>query len=204
MTQRLARAAANALARRTSRRGFLTKVALVGSAIAVAPMRFLTRPVSAQELVNCPQCGGGACCDGWTTFCCTINAGANECPADTYMGGWWKCTDYRGGGLCGAEGVRYYLDCNRVAGQVFPGGCQCAGGDCSRRRIDCNRFRYGQCNTQIHGMTEVVCRLVICRNPATVAGWGCNATMMVDNKTCPHDAPCLKGIAGQLPGGGGV
>ena len=53
-------------------------------------------------------------------------------------------------------------------GTRFPGGCQCANGDCHRRRVDCNHFRYGQCNTQVGGTTEVVCRLVICQNPATV------------------------------------
>ena len=112
----------------------------------------------------------GLCTDGYTAFCCEIEHGRNICPAGTYVAGWWKCTDYRGGGLCHAEGVRYYLDCNRTPGHAFPGGCQCASGDCDRRRVDCNHFRYGQCNTQIHGTTEVVCRLVICQNPATVAG----------------------------------
>ena len=63
------------------------------------------------------------------------------------------------------QGVRYYIDCNRIPGHVFPGGCQCAHGDCNRRRVDCNHFRYGQCNTQVSGTTEVVCRLVICQTP---------------------------------------
>jgi len=100
--------------------------------------------------------------------------------------------------------VRYYLDCNRIPGRAFPGGCRCANGDCDRRRVDCNHFRYGQCNTQVEGTTEVVCRLVICQNPATVPGLSCNATEMVDNTTCAHEADCLDGVALQLPGGAGV
>jgi hypothetical protein len=100
--------------------------------------------------------------------------------------------------------VRYYIDCNRMPGHVFPGGCQCANGDCAKRRVDCNHFRYGQCNTQIVGTTEVVCRLVVCQNPATIAGMHCNGTEMVDDVTCSHEAGCLKGLATQLPGGAGA
>jgi hypothetical protein len=190
MTQRLARKAAGLLARRTSRRGFLTKVAVVGSAIAVAPVKFLTRPVSAQELVNCPQCGGGACCDGWTTFCCTINQGANECPADTYMGGWWKCTDYRGSGACSREGVRYYVDCNRTPGSSCPHGCHCANDSCSNRRTCCNVFRYGQCDTHVAGVTEVVCRVIKCDTPAKLYV-NCGTTLKIENAVCSHEASCL-------------
>jgi hypothetical protein len=32
----------------------------------------------------------------------------------------------------------------------------------------------------------------------------CNATEMVDNRTCTHEAGCLRGLAKQLPGGGGA
>ena len=111
---------------------------------------------------------------------------------------------YQGGGLCHQEGVRYYVDCNRIPGHTFAGGCQCANGDCRNRRVDCNHFRYGQCNTQVRGTTEVVCRLVICQNPATVPEMNCNGTEMVDDNTCMHEAGCLDGLAVQLPGGGGV
>ena len=113
------------------------------------------------------DCGPGPkCSDGYTAFCCEIEAGRNTCPESTYVAGWWKCTDYQGSGLCSAQGYRYYMDCNRDPGPCFPGGCQCARGDCDRRRIDCNHFRYGQCNTQVAGTTEVVCRLVVCQHPA--------------------------------------
>ena len=193
------------LERRTSRRGALSKAAVAGAAFAVAPVRYLIRPGTAWAVItpqNCPT--GSKCADGWTAFCCEIEQGNNACPPNTYIAGWWKCTSYRGTGLCQPRGVRYYIDCNRMPGTVFPGGCQCAGADCGNRAVDCNHFRYGQCNTQIVGTTEVVCRLVVCQNPATVPSMNCNATEMVDDRTCHHNNPCLEGLGRQLPGQGGA
>jgi hypothetical protein len=192
------------LARRTSRRGALARAAVAGAAFAVAPVRYLIRPGTAWAVLRPRDCGSGLCTDGYTAFCCEIEEGNNSCPPDTYIAGWWKCTSYQGQGHCHEQGVRYYIDCNRIPGTVFPGGCQCALGDCARRRVDCNHFRYGQCNTQVVGTTEVVCRLVVCINPATVPAMNCNGTEMVDDRTCTHEADCLKGLAVQLPGGGGA
>jgi hypothetical protein len=47
---------------------------------------------------------------------------------------------------------------------------------------------------------------VICQNPATVGGLGCNSTEMVDDNTCGHEAGCLEGLAVQPPttGGGAI
>ena len=100
--------------------------------------------------------------------------------------------------------MRYYVDCNRIPGQSFPGGCHCANGSCNQRRVSCNVFRYGQCNTHIGGTTEVVCRVVVCQNPASVAQFNCNATVKVENAVCGQDAGCLKPVLVQLPGAGGV
>jgi len=205
LSERIATSLGSLLERRVSRRGALGRAALAGSAFAVAPIRYLIRPGTAWAVIRPGQCSpGSACNDGYSAFCCEIEQGRNTCPEGTYVAGWWKCTDYRGGGLCHPQGVRYYLDCNRLPGVHFPGGCQCARGDCSRRRVDCNQFRYGQCNTQIEGTTEVVCRLVICQNPAAIHGWGCNGTLMVDNNTCDHEARCLEGLATGVKGGGGA
>jgi hypothetical protein len=203
--QRLAQASGSLLERRVSRRGLLSRAALAGSAFAVAPVSYLLRPAPAWAVIRPGHCSGGARCnDGYTAFCCEINHGRNVCPNHTYIAGWWKCTDYRGRRLCGHEGVRYYVDCNRNPGERFPGGCRCAGDDCNRRRVDCNHFRYGQCNTQIHGTTEVVCRLVVCKHPASIADFHCNATYKVDDSTCRHDAGCLEPLVEQLSGGGGA
>lgn len=188
----LVRSSARALEQRSSRRGFLVRAAMVGSALAVAPLRYLLEPVSALAAIVRPgDCRGGLCADGWTEFCCTINHGQNLCPPGSFVGGWWKCTDYRGRRLCKDQGVRYYLDCNRMPGHRVPGGCHCANGDCGRYRVGCNVFRYGQCNTEIHEITEVVCRLVVCEHPATIPGLNCNSTYKESNAVCAQEAPCL-------------
>jgi hypothetical protein len=148
-------------------------------------------------IVRPGDCAGGRCADGWTEFCCTINEGHNACPPYSFIGGWWKCTDYRGRKLCDKEGVRYYLDCNRVPGLNVPGGCHCANGDCDRYRVGCNVFRYGQCNTQIREVTEVVCRLVVCEHPATIPSLNCNSTYKQNNLVCSQEAPCLTSAAQQ-------
>ena len=205
LSERLAAAAGRLLERRTSRRGALVRATVAGAAFTVAPIRYLIRPGTAWAVIAPRDCHPHALCnDGYTAFCCEIEQGANRCPANTYVAGWWKCTSYTGHGICQAEGVRYYLDCNRHPHVVFPGGCQCANGTCKERRVDCNQFRYGQCNTQVVGTTEVVCRLVICQNPATVGGWGCNATEMIDNNVCAHGSGCLQGLATPVGGSGGV
>ena len=182
--------------RRSSRRGFLVQTAIVGAAFVVAPLRFLLRPQSALAAIVRPSdCAGGLCADGFTEFCCAISGGRNTCPPGGFVAGWWKCTDYRGHRLCGDQGVRYYLDCNRLPGAPLPGGCQCANGDCGNRHTGCNLFRYGQCNTDIPELTEIVCRVVICEHPASIAEFHCNSTYKEDNRTCSHESPCLPAAA---------
>jgi hypothetical protein len=197
VSERLAGAAARMLERRSTRRGWLVRGAVAGSALAVAPLRYLLRPGSAWAVVTCADCHGGRCCDGYTEFCCTINGGANACPSYTYIGGWWKCTSYPGSRLCHEQGVRYYIDCNRKPSQRCPHGCSCAEGSCRHRSTCCNVFRYGQCNTHVRHVTEVVCRVVKCVNPCKLYGDVCSCTSFVDNTTCRHDARCLHEQAGQ-------
>jgi hypothetical protein len=204
LAQRFADGAARLLERRTSRRKALSRAAVAGAAFAVAPIRYLIRPGTAWAVLGPSDCLGGLCTDGYTEFCCQIEGGYNRCPDNTYVAGWWKCTSYNGPGICHSEGVRYYIDCNRMPGKVFPGGCQCAHGDCNQRRVDCNQFRYGQCNTQIEGITEVVCRLVVCQNPSTMSQFNCNDTLAIDDTVCSHQAKCLRTTASQLPGGAGL
>jgi hypothetical protein len=189
--ERAAGRAASLLERRTSRRGLLARAALAGSAFAVAPLRYLLRPASAWAVIAPQNCRAGSRCnDGFTEFCCSITGGENACPEGSYIAGWWKCTHYAGSHLCGEEGVRYYVDCNRRPGDRSP-SCHCAHGDCGQRRVACNHFRYGQCNTDIGGVTPIVCRIVTCVNPATIPDFGCNPTYMQDNRTCDHEADCL-------------
>jgi hypothetical protein len=202
--QRLVEASGSLLDRKVSRRGGISRAALAGTAFAVAPLHYLLRPDPAWAVISPGRCSGGLCTDGYTAFCCEINHGKNVCPTNTYVAGWWKCTNYRGRHLCSGENVRYYVDCNRMPGRGFHGGCQCANGSCNNRRVDCNHFRYGQCNTQIGGITEVVCRLVVCQHPASLAGFNCNHTYKVDDSTCGHEAGCLEPLVEQPVGGGGA
>ncbi len=192
------------LERRMSRRTALVRLAVAGSALCVAPLRYLLYPVSAMAAITPGDCAGGLCTDGYTAFCCEIDHGLNACPTGTFPGGWWMCQDYAGGRLCAEEGVRYYVDCNRLPGVPFPGGCHCADDDCGHRRVACNVFRYGQCNPQIAGITEVVCRMVVCENPSSIPDLGCSASLALDDSVCAQDVPCLEDRARELAGAGGV
>jgi hypothetical protein len=195
--------AGSLLERRTSRRGLLQRAALAGSAMAVAPLRYLLRPVNAWAVIGPGSCASGLCTDGYTAFCCEINHGKNVCPANTYVAGWWMCTAYTGHGLCAGQGTRYYMDCNHLPGTST--NCRCANDTCAERRADCNVFRYGQCNTQIGGVTAIACRLVVCEHPSTIDGFNCNSSPAVDNNTCSHDWSCLNaGLVKELPGAGGA
>ncbi len=188
-----------------SRRSLLLRIAVVGSALAVAPLRYLLYPGSALAAVVPSQCGSGLCTDGYTGFCCEINKGhVNTCPEGTFPGGWWMCTDYKGHQLCAEQGIRYYVDCNALPGRPFPGGCRCGEDSCRHRRVNCNIFRYGQCNTDIGGVTAVVCRMVVCENPSTIEALHCSAALATDDSTCDHEAGCLEPAAVELVGAGGV
>jgi hypothetical protein len=187
MSSRLLDRAAGALARRTSRRGFLNKSALVGTALVVDPRRFALQPISAYAAAcscagqSCPC--GSMCCDGYTEFCCTIT-GRNQCPPGTALGGWWKAD---GSGYCG--GPRYYMDCN-VVPPASPCGCGCANGNCGHRKACCTNFRYGQCHQEIGVMGAIMCRVVTCTPPWEFDAT-CTRTVLIDQSTRTHDAPCL-------------
>src|SRR5205814_7280199 len=115
VSQRLAERTAGLLASRLSLRSFVVRMAIAGSALAVAPLRYLLQPGTAYAVV-CDQCGGGLCCDGYTEFCCVLY-GPNACPPGTVSGGWWKAD---GSAFCGG-GARYYVDCHPV--------CNCGRGN---------------------------------------------------------------------------
>jgi hypothetical protein len=185
---RLVERAGAALASRTSRRGFLARSAVIGSALAVAPLQYVLRPGTAYAAVcNCSgqSCGcGSTCCDGYTEFCCTLT-GQNTCPPGTAAGGWWKAD---APGLCGSA-PRYYLDCNVLPGHA-PCRCGCGNGNCGNRKACCTQFRYGQCHREIPSMGPIMCRVVTCMPP-----WEFDATCthqaLTDNNTRGHDRPCL-------------
>ena len=177
------RAAGLLAGRGFDRRRFLYRLAVIGSAMAIDPLKFLTRPTPAYASV----CGSGVGCDaGWSVFCCTINDGANTCPSGSYVAGWWKVD---ASSFC-LGSPRYIIDCNRLPGRSC--NCRCNDKGCDHRRVCCNVFRYGQCNTHIGGVTEVVCRLIVCTPPWK---WdpSCGRTVRTDNATRTHTSKCLPG-----------
>ena len=177
-TQRLANKASAVFGGRSSRRSFLTKTAVLGSALAVGPIDFILKPGSAYAY-TC-----GTCSDGWTAFCCTINSGRNSCPPNSFVAGWWKADN--AAYCCGA--ARYIIDCNATCPTQC--SCRCAGGSCDGRRTCCNQFRYGQCHTEISCYGPVVCRVATCTPP-----WrydpSCTTSSATDNRTVNHGAPCI-------------
>ncbi len=179
---------------RAGTHGRLAGAAVTASAAAVAPVAFATQPVKAKELIRrtCASCPPGSrCCGGYTAFCCTLPGGNNfGCPAGTYVGGWWQC-NYGGTGLCGTTNLRYYMDCNTLPGHACSGGCHCGADECGNFKTCCINFRYGQCNTQIHNLGTIKCRLVTCMIPCRIDCLNCNCSAAVDQFTCTHEAGCL-------------
>jgi hypothetical protein len=193
--ERIVTRAGNVLSRKDDRRSFLVKTAIVGSALATNPLRYVLRPGTAYAAV----CGPAAdCASGWTVFCCSINGGGNSCPPNTIPAGWWKADN---SGFCGG-GPRYYVDCNATCGSCGCGGsgicgpqctacqCHCGTNSCDQRRVCCNQFRYGQCHQEVPCVGPVVCRVVSCV-PPWVFEPSCTTTAATANATALHTAPCL-------------
>jgi uncharacterized protein with LGFP repeats len=167
-----------------SRRSFLVRTAVFGSAVAMDLRSFALTPGSAYDSV----CGTLANCeDGFTAFCCTINHGVNLCPSGTFVGGWWMADR---SAYCRGD-ARYYVDCNAAGDRHW--SCHCSDSPtCDKRKVACNIFRYGNCNTDIATYSAVVCRVITC-TPPWVWESGCNEATFVDQVTASQSAPCLPG-----------
>src|SRR4051812_22537974 len=187
--------AAGWLARRPTRRSFLQRVAVVGSALSVGGLDYVLRPGTAYA----SGCGSGAsCASGWTALCCTVNHGVNQCPPGSFAAGWWKAD---GAHLCGGK-ARYYIDCpGRCTKCGCGGGHFCAqhcwnckphcahGGGCDERHVCRNVFRYGQCHQEIGCSGPVWCRAISCTPPWE---WeSCSKSSATDDFTRTHSAPCM-------------
>ncbi len=181
MNKELAEAAATVLGAKSSRRSFLVRMAVVGSALTVAPLRFILQPGTAYGAVCGPD---SSCAGGYTAMCCTIS-GENRCPPGSFAGGWWKADN---SGLCCGTAARYYIDCNALCRQECT--CRCARGTCDERKVCCNVFRYGQCHQEIACSGPVACRVVTCTPPHRLYA-SCGSTLLRDNVTANHTAPCL-------------
>jgi hypothetical protein len=189
------------LERRSSRRGFLVRTAMVGAAFAAGPIRYLARPAAAWAETP-TTCASGLCTDGYTEFCCTLLDGGNVCPKNTFIGGWWSARPPTSNRICGGR-RRFYLDCNSYPGHSVPGGRHCARDDCNCRAAGWNRFSYFNCNTHLQHkgqLSYVVCRMVSCTNPCKIVGGPspiadakCRCAHKKDNATAMHDACCRCG-----------
>jgi hypothetical protein len=218
LAERLVDRAARTVGAKTSRRGFLARSAIVGSALAVAPAHFVLRPGTAYAAIcSCrgQACAcGSRCCDGWTEFCCSIT-GENRCPPGTMAAGWWKVDRST---FC-SDGPRFYFDCNAGCGGCVCGSsgvcsgactgmrCGCTNGDCGLRATGCNLFRYGQCNQHVPCVGPIVCRVVGCIPPWDIDPT-CTTLTMTSESTRSHDSGCLHQPVGSVDSmvrnGGGV
>jgi hypothetical protein len=184
---------------RLSRRSFIARATLVGTAVAASGCAVVTRPGSPYTYIT--DCAGGALCrDGYTEFCCVINSGVNACPPNTIPAGWWRAD---GSPYCDS-GTRYYIDCNEeccgpTRRDGFCAGCEpcrCAAG-CDTRKVHCNYFRYGQCN-QGAAVGPIACRMVSCVAPYDL-NIGCDPSGAVDNATANHFTDCTPYAPPQPP-----
>jgi hypothetical protein len=185
------------LSGRTSRRGFLLRAGLLGTAMAVDPKGYVLRPGTAYAAVCGPGSGPTS---GWTVFCATINNGVNACPPGSIAAGWWKSD---GASLCGGK-ARYIIDCNATCAKcTTPGAragicsstcwsCSCDSGlpgTCDQRKVCCNAFRYGQCNQDVRQVGGVHCRVVSCTPPWKFEE--CSTAPATDNRTVDHNSDRL-------------
>ncbi|WP_406832782.1 hypothetical protein ABEG17_08160 [Pedococcus sp. KACC 23699] len=182
--------------RPVSRRDLFVGAAVAGSALATNPKSYVLRPEPAYATICGP---GNTASSGWTVFCATVNKGANACPPGSFAAGWWKAAD---SSWCGG-GYRYIVDCNASCSKCSTGcsdgicdnkcwSCSCGTGStatCDQRRVCCNAFRYGQCNTQVKCSGGVHCRVVSCVAPYKWAA--CTTTSLQDNRTNEHSSPLL-------------
>jgi hypothetical protein len=189
----------SALSRRlrpVSRRDVLVGATVAATALATKPKEYALTPVAAYATICGP---GNTAASGWTVFCSTVNKGVNSCPPGSFAAGWWKAAD---SSWCGG-GYRYIVDCNASCSKCTTGcsdnlcdsrcwSCSCGTGSkatCDQRRICCNAFRYGQCNTHVKCSGGVHCRVVSCVPPYKFAS--CTTTSLSDNRTSEHSAPSL-------------
>jgi hypothetical protein len=197
MSERVVERVSRQFGKNSSRRSFLAKSAVVGSALAVNPLQYVLKPGSAYAAIGCGPAAD--CASGWTVFCCSVNAGRNTCPAGSIPAGWWKTDNSP---FCHG-GARFIVDCNATCGGCgcgssgicAPGcyncGCRCNTGSCDQRRHCCNEFRYGQCHQEIGCVGPVVCRVATCAPPWQFDA-SCTTASATDNATVLHAAPCLE------------
>jgi len=198
-SQRLAERVAGFLGAHTSRRGFIARTAVIGSALAVNPGGFVLRPArrtprSAGRLQTAPPATPPSAVRR------TVPTSAH--PARSWVAG-GRPTDQATAAVDRAttSTVRTRaLAAARAAAATTPSARRPAStaaatatsGSCDQRRVSCNYFRYGQCHQEIGCGGPVACRVVSCTPPYELFG-ECSNASATDNATTEHSAPCLPG-----------
>jgi len=167
----------------TNRRSFLVRAVTFTAVFAAAPIKFILYPEAARAHAGPMGCTSGLCHDsGYTTFCCTLSGGTNNCPSGTQVAGWWYANV--GPGYCSQGNLRYYVDCYKSSCS-----CTCANGSCGNRRQCCNTGYTANCSGPNSG--KVFCRIVRCVNPCNIAwpgGITCSCSGDPDQNTCCHSS----------------
>ncbi len=181
LSDRVCDNATEVVSRRLSRGGFFRRSAMVGAAMALAPVRFLLEPQTASAFTTtCTSCSSGSACrQANSTFCCTINGGANQCPPNSGECGYWFCSTRN----------LFYLDCCSI------GSCtgHCALDNCNNRKTCCNPRFYGNCSYP--GATgNVVCRVTTIGYPYSSCTYICGTSYGTGNcdslPSCATNPPC--------------
>lgn len=182
-SQRAVERLARAFESGATRKRFLARAVATAGVFAAGPIRFLLYPAAARAATpgSCPA--GTMCHDSaYTTFCCTLSGGSNDCPSGTAVGGWWYANV--GSGYCSNGTLRYYVDC--LSSNC---SCTCANNSCGNRHQCCNGGYTSNCNGPNSG--NVYCRVVRCVNPCNITwpgGITCSCSGSSDQNTCCHSS----------------
>ncbi len=173
LSERITDEATSLLEVRTSRAGLLRRFAVFGSAMTIAPLRYLLQPESAWAVTTCTSCSSGLCHSSPnSTFCCTIYGGDNQCPPGSGECGYWYCS----------ANQLFYLDC--CANTACTG--KCALDNCSNRKTCCNPRFYFNCSG--FGSGKVVCRVTTLALPGGSCTYVCSNSYGTGN--CDSPPPC--------------
>ena len=200
MSTKLVAAASRALDTRTSRRGFLRRAAMVGTALVAAPPPSCFAPEAPMgrsfpaNAVPGPRATTGGPSSVATSPESTPALRGTWSPAG---GGpkatrsatgtaatTWTATRPVAACSCGGSGT-----CAHTCVDLR---CHCNHDNCGERKTCCTRFRYGQCNNQKACIGPITCRVVTCVPPWE---WdsSCSHTSAVSQSTYNQSA------AGLLP-----
>ncbi len=197
ITERLVNRVSRHLGKRSTRRSFLVKSAVVGSALAVNPLQYVFRP--GHRVRGDRVRPRGRLCVGVDGVLLLGEQRPERVPARIHprrlvedrqllVLRWRRPVHPRlqrelGGCGCGSSGI--------CAPGCYNCGCRCNTGSCDQRRHCCNQFRYGQCHQELACVGPVVCRVATCAPPWQ---WDptCTTTSATANATALHAAPCLE------------